>query len=62
MLWQMMVETFGAHPSAQMPSTPWCAMALHAPLMAHPDVLEWLSDLERCIAWAWMTRNPVLAS
>lgn len=46
-------------PGLEMPSTPWCAVAIHPTAAAFLDALKWLGDLERCIAWAWITRNPV---
>lgn len=57
-LWAMMVAQFGVAPGLKRPAEPWCAIALHAGLMAHPQTAEWLGDLERCIAWAWVTRAP----
>lgn len=64
-LWQMMVDTFGAFPGIKMPSVPWCAVASHPGMDIHPDALDsldWLYDFERCVAWAWITRSPALAS
>lgn len=34
------------------PELPWCAVVLHYPIPA-----DWLGDFERCLAWAWFTRN-----
>ena len=59
-LWAMMVAQFGSVPGLKRPPEPWCAIALHPGLMTHPQTTEWLSDLERCIAWAWITRAPQL--
>ena len=61
-LWQMMVNTFGASPAVKMPSVPWCAVALGEAAEIHSEALDWLYDLGRCIAWAWITRNPALVS
>jgi hypothetical protein len=58
-LWDMLVGQFGAKPGLQKPSEPWCAVALHPSLAADPAV-QWIGDLERCIAWAWITRNPAI--
>lgn len=60
-LWALLVANFGATPGTKAPDTPWCAVALHDKLMDYPDALDWLGDLERCIAWAWITRNPVIS-
>lgn len=38
------------------PAEPWCAVAIWPTIMLHPESMEWLGDLERCIAWAWVTR------
>jgi hypothetical protein len=56
-LWGHLVSMLGCKPGLQQPSLPWCAVALHAPMVAFPDAVSWLGDLERCIAWAWVTRN-----
>ena len=61
-LWQTMADTFGASPAARMSSVPWCAVALHPTLPMFMDAVTWLGDFERCVAWAWITRNPALAS
>lgn len=59
-LWALLVANFGAHAKARRPGEPWCAVALHPTLMLDPATTEWLGDFERCVAWAWVTRNPVL--
>jgi hypothetical protein len=61
-LWAMMVAQYGAVPGLQQPGTPWCAVALHAGLAAYPNAVHWLGDLERCLAWAWITRNAQLVA
>lgn len=57
-LWAMMIDNFGAAPGLTRPAEPWCAVALHPALAMHIDAAHWLGDLERCIAWAWITRDP----
>jgi hypothetical protein len=59
-LWQSMIAQFGVKHGTELPSTPFCAVALHSGVARHLDALEWLGDLERCIAWAWITRNAQL--
>ena len=61
-LWDYLINAFGAHPSAKMPSVPWCATSPHEPLAVLRDALDWLGDFERCVAWAWITRNPALTA
>ncbi len=39
------------------PTAPWCAVVLWPALAAHPDAAEWLGDLERCIALAWVNND-----
>ncbi len=56
-LWAKMVAQFGAAPGLQKPSEPWCAVALHPPVVGYPESLDWLGDFERCVAWAWLTRE-----
>lgn len=56
-LWAMMTASFPHQPSIKQPRTPWCAVAVHPSIMAHPAAMEWLGDFERCCAWAWITRN-----
>lgn len=57
-LWALLLANFGAKAGIKTPTTPWCAVALHDALVDHQDAMAWLGDLERCIAWAWVTRNP----
>lgn len=59
-LWGMMRAQFGGAPGLARPAEPWCAVALHPGLAQYPDTAEWLGDLERCIAWAWITRAPAM--
>lgn len=59
-LWGMLIANFGKGATVKMPECPWCAAAIHDNIRAFPDAPEWLGDLERCIAWAWMTRNPAI--
>lgn len=59
-LWGMLVANFGVAQGGDMPAAPWCAVALHPNAIAFPDAIGWLGDLERCIAWAWITRQPAL--
>jgi hypothetical protein len=58
-LWDSFAAHFGPTRAA-MPTTPYCMVALHQNIMAFPDAIAWLGDLERCIAWAWITRNPAI--
>lgn len=37
------------------PPVPWCAARLDVGATTHPDAMEWLGDLERCLAWAYLT-------
>lgn len=59
-LWPLMVAQFGAKAGITVPTAPWCAVAVHPSICAHMGALDWLGDLERCIAWAWITRRPSL--
>lgn len=59
-LWHQMVAAFGAKTGLLRPAEPWCAVALHPSIAGYPDAAHWLGDFERCIAWAWITRNPDL--
>lgn len=59
-LWGLMVSIFGAAPGLRRPTEPWCAVALHPSLAAHREATQWLGDFERCVAWAWITRQPDL--
>ena len=45
---------------AQKPRAPCCVVVLHPPLIARSQPLDWLGDFQRCVAWAWITRNPHL--
>src|SRR5574337_81919 len=61
-LWAALVASFGAHPAARRPAEPWLAVAVHESAAAHPEALVWLGDLERCMAWAWITLEPDLGA
>ncbi len=41
----------------QCPPEPWCAARLEEAIVRHVDATEWLGDLERCLAWAWLGRR-----
>lgn len=55
-LWGDLVELSGAADQTR-PSAPWCAVVLWPSLAAHLDATAWLGDMERCIAWAWLTQT-----
>lgn len=59
-LWAMLRASFGGKPGVKTPAAPWVAVSIHENIVAYLDALQWLGDLERCIAWAWVTRNPVI--
>ena len=61
-LWELLASAFGAKPGLQEPRTPWIAVALHPSAAAYTGALDWLGDLERCVAWAWITRHPAVES
>ncbi|HYC79309.1 MAG TPA: hypothetical protein VEI02_16950 [Planctomycetota bacterium] len=41
------------------PTAPWSALRLEAGLAEHPGAARWLNDLERDLAWAWLTALAV---
>lgn len=47
-----------AKPGIVRPSEPWAAVAIWPTIALYLDAAQWLGDLERCIAWAWMERTP----
>lgn len=57
-LWALLQANFGGKPGVKAPTTPWVAVSIHDNIVAYFDALQWLGDLERCIAWAWVSRNP----
>lgn len=61
-LWDILVASSDHPPRCAMPESPWCGVILHPPLPAFPDASEWLGDFERCVAWAWISRNTHLES
>lgn len=61
-LWAALVAVSDVPPKCEMPEAPWCGVVLHQPLPAFPDASEWLGDFERCVAWAWISRNTHLES
>lgn len=61
-LWARLLTNFKHQEGIKQPSAPWCAVVLHPSIMAHPNAIGWLADFERCVAWAWITRNTQLES
>lgn len=59
-LWRMLVGAFGSMAGLQQAGTPYCAVAIHPSMPIYKGPTEWLGDFERCVAWAWITRNPDL--
>lgn len=56
-LWAMLLANFDHPEGIKQPGTPWCAVVMHLSIMAYADAIDWLADFERCVAWAWITRN-----
>jgi hypothetical protein len=46
-----------ATPADQAPPLPSCAARIEVGIAARPDAVEWLADLERCLAWTWIERG-----
>ncbi|MXW56441.1 MAG: hypothetical protein F4Z59_07175 [Gemmatimonadales bacterium] len=44
------------------PDGPWVIMALLLPPAIHGEAVEWLEDMEQCIAWAFLKSLPPMAS
>jgi len=61
-LWAMLLANFEHPEGIKQPTAPWCAVAMHPSIMAHASAIGWLADFERCVAWAWITRNTHLES
>ena len=61
-LWAMLLANFEHPAGIKQSATPWCAVAVHPSITAHADAIGWLADFERCVAWAWITRNAQLES
>jgi len=59
-LWEMLRGQPWVLPSLLMPGAPWCAVVPYPSLLAHSEAAEWLGDFERCVAWAWVTKQPDL--
>jgi hypothetical protein len=59
-LWPMLIEAFSASPKTKKPEEPWLAVALQPGLIAYRAEAAMLADFERCVAWAWITRNTKL--
>lgn len=58
--WRSLNQMAGT--TGNQPPEPWCAVVLHPQLAMYIGATQWIADLERCIAWAWLTRNPDLRS
>lgn len=55
-LWRVMHEDRDglATDGQPTPPEPWLAARLEQGILAHPDALDWLADLEQGLAWAWV--------
>jgi len=60
-LWASLLAHLGGKTGIMAPTPPWVAVSIHDTIASYPEALQWIGDLERCIAWAWITRNPALA-
>ncbi len=58
-LWRCLTEIpEPLNPMPDRPQTPWCAAKLLPGIRMHPHAAAWLGDLQRCMAWAWLERQP----
>lgn len=55
-LWALLVAQFGAVAGLKMPSTPWCAVAIHPAFAMQRGTSAWIGDFERCVAWTWIQK------
>lgn len=53
-LWFVDGASPDAPPLAKPPEPPWLIGAQLPAILAYPDSVGWLADLERCAAWAWL--------
>src|SRR5690606_15382947 len=55
-LWRMMHDSpYPLATSAEdRPPEPWIAARIEAGLALYPEAANWLGDMERCLAWAWI--------
>jgi len=60
MLWELLTRQPCVQEGLRQPPAPWCGVVLYPALAGHLTATEWLGDFERCVAWAWVTRNPGL--
>lgn len=57
-LWRLMTGPVmpQAAPGIACPAAPYCAVAIWPTITLAQEAAQWLGDLERCIAWAWVNR------
>lgn len=58
-LWPLMTGPVmpPAKPGINRPGEPWAAVAIWPTIALYPCAIDWMGDLERCIAWAWANNN-----
>ena len=56
-LWPVLLRGVNHDAQLRPPAAPWCIAHLH-PAHARLEDSAWLVDLERSLAWAWITRGP----
>jgi hypothetical protein len=61
-LWDLMLSTSQpgqVKPGLSMPEPPFCVARLYLGMLGrYPGAAEWIGDFERCVAWAWITKQP----
>lgn len=53
-MWYLKGASPDQPPLVTPPEPPWLIGALLPSILAHPECVGWLADLERCAAWAWL--------
>ncbi|GKS87138.1 hypothetical protein AVMA1855_23320 [Acidovorax sp. SUPP1855] len=62
-LWRLMMQgVYSPVPHLARPPVPWCAAGVYASAASDMEALSWIGQFEQAVAWAWITRSPVLES
>lgn len=59
-LWGLLCGVHVGKAGCIKPDEPWCGVVVHPSIGTYRGDLAWVGDFERCVAWAWITRHPVI--
>jgi len=56
-LWAHVTAVLDGAPDVKRPDAPWLAVTLEGGLLHDPAIMQWASDFERLLGWAWIEKK-----